>query len=247
LGTLISPTIEASSMDRRHWLGIVGSGVGASVGGAKLEADEHRSDQKGNGGMMAPVQSLHAHFCGIHIAKSNPKFQLIAQHYCMSRSEDMHQCLLYDSCEKNAKLLGIEYIVSDRIYRELPDTEKKYWHPHTYEVLSGGLIAPSMRPEDELAFMKALLTTWGKTWHTWPDPTTALPMGEPLLMWSYTKDGQVDPKLLSERDQNLHVSTPAIRLRRADLGPVPQIDPPKSLDQIGRQWTNDGPDEQPRK
>jgi hypothetical protein len=95
--------------------------------------------------------------------------------------------------------------------------------------------------------MGKLLLTWGKTWHTWPDPTTALPMGEPLLMWSYTKDGQVDPKLLSERDQNLHVSTPAIRLRRADLGPVPQIDPPKSLDQIGRQWTNDGPDEQPRK
>jgi hypothetical protein len=27
------------------------------------------------------------------------------------------------------------------------------------------------------------------------------------------------------------------------LGPVPQIEPPTSLDQVGRQWTNDGTDE----
>jgi hypothetical protein len=92
---------------------------------------------------MAPVHELHAHFCGIHIAKNNPKFHIIAQHYCMSRSEEMHQCLLYDSTEKNAKLLGVEYIISDRLYRELPESEKKYWHPHTYEVLAGGLIAPA--------------------------------------------------------------------------------------------------------
>jgi hypothetical protein len=159
-------------MDRRHWHGSIGSGAGTSLCGATLEAHEHRAEQKGNGSLMAPVGALHAHFCGIHIAKSNPKFQLIAQHYCMSRSEEMHQCLLYDSYETNAKLLGVEYIISDRLYRELPDGEKKYWHPHTYEVLAGGLIAPSMKPDDELAFMKGLLTTWRKTWQTWPDPST---------------------------------------------------------------------------
>ena len=115
----------------------------------------------------------------------------------MSRSEEMHQCLLYDSYEKNARLIGVEYIVSDRIYRELPDAEKKYWHPHTYEVLAGGLIAPSMKPDDEQAFMKACLTTWGKTWHTWPDPSTPVPMGEPLLMWAVTGDGQLDDEVIA--------------------------------------------------
>ena len=139
-------------MDRRHWLGLIGSGVGISLTGTANAADGHSGDDKAEGGMMGAVhRALHAHFCGIHIAKINPKFQLIVQHYCMSLSEEMHQCLLYDSCEKNAKLLGVEYIVSDKIYRQLPDTEKKYWHPHTYEVLAGGLIAPSMKPDDEHA------------------------------------------------------------------------------------------------
>jgi hypothetical protein len=231
-------------MDRRHWLGLFGSGVGVSLSGATLKADEHRTEHKSNGTMMAPVGELHAHFCGIHIAKSNPKFQLIAQHYCMSRSEEMHQCLLYDSYEKNAKLLGVEYIVSDRIYRELPDSEKKYWHPHTYEVLAGGLIAPTMKPEDELAFMKALLTTWGKTWHTWPDPTTAVPLGEPLLMWALTGDGQQDKTVLDKRDNQFNVSAADIRAKRCrSIGlEVPRVSPPRSIDQVGRQWTDDGDD-----
>lgn len=184
-------------MDRREWLGLVGSGVGVTLGGAAARGDEHGPNEKGDESRMAPVQALHAHFCGIHIAKSNPKFQLVAQHYCMSKSEEMHQCLLYDTTEKNAKLLGVEYIISDRLFRQLPDAEKKYWHPHTYEVLAGGLIAPSMKPDDEMAFMKALLTTWGKTWHTWPDPQTPIPMGEPLLMWAVTGDGQIDERVVA--------------------------------------------------
>ena len=32
-----------------------------------------------------------------------------------------------------------------------------------------------MPEADEKRFMKTLLTTWGKAWHTWPDPTTAVP------------------------------------------------------------------------
>ena len=168
----------------------------------------------------------------------------------MSRSDEMHQCLLYDSYEKNARLIGVEYIVSDRIYRELPDAEKKYWHPHTYEVLAGGLIAPSMKPEDEQGFMKALLTTWGKTWHTWPDPTTAVPMGEPLLMWAVTGDGQLADDLIATRDKQFRVSASGIREQRCQsIGyEVPKVSLPRSIDQVGRQWTDEGEDKPtPRK
>jgi hypothetical protein len=231
-------------MDRRHWLGLVGSSIGVSLSAAEVDADPHHAGSKGEGGLMAPVQSVHAHFCGIHIAKSNPKFQIIAQHYCMSLSGEMHQCLMYDSCEKNAKLLGIEYIISDRLYRGLPDLEKKYWHPHSYEVLGGGLIAPSMKPEDELAFMKALLTTWGKTWHTWPDPRTLIPMGEPLLMWAVTGDGQIDQDVLASRDKQFNVKVAEIReKRRESIGwDIPKVSLPRSVDQVGRQWTDEGED-----
>src|SRR5205823_4074793 len=137
----------------------------------------------------SPLAGGHAHFCGIHAAKHDPKLQFVVQHYCAAHTggagEDaMFQCVLFDGIGKNAKLLGVEYIVSDKVYRSLPDGEKKYWHAHTYEVLGGGLIAPGMKPEDEMAFLKMVMTTWGKAWHTWPDPKSPVPMGEPLLIWS---------------------------------------------------------------
>jgi hypothetical protein len=194
---------------------------------------------------MAAIQKVHAHFCGIHVAKNNPQFQLIAQHYCAPHGDEMHQCLLYESCESNAKLLGVEYIISDRLYRGLPQDEKKYWHPHTYEVLAGGLIAPSMTSDDETKFMKAILTTWGKTWHTWPDPSTPVPIGPPLLMWALTGDGQIDEKVLAKRDREFQVSGTKIREKRREIFKleVPQIPPPRSVDDVGRQWTAEGTDQ----
>jgi hypothetical protein len=234
-------------MHRREMFGLVGAmGAGACLGGVAGAAD-HGS--KPDGTMMGPVHGPHAHFCGIHIAKSNPKFQIVTQHYCVAHSgeghgNDLFQCLLFDTHEKNAKLLGVEYIISDEQFRKLPDSEKKYWHPHTYEVLAGGLIAPSMSDEDEHKFMKMILTTWGKTWHTWPDPKTPIPIGEPLLMWSVTGDGQLSDAVVAGRDQTYKCDTNKIRAKRIDrFGlEVPQVPLPESIHTIGRQWTAAGED-----
>jgi hypothetical protein len=54
-----------------------------------------------------------------------------------------------DGSGKDAKLIGVEYIISDAAYRKLSEKEKKYWHAHTYEVLGGGLIAPGMNAKAE--------------------------------------------------------------------------------------------------
>jgi hypothetical protein len=246
-------------MERRKALGILGA-AGASLAAANIDAGHPQpaaGGQAGHGGaggagaarFMTPITSVHAHFCGIHIAKRDPQIQIIAQHYCAPLGDEMHQCLLYDSHERNAKLLGVEYIVSDRIYRGLPDDEKKYWHPHTYEVLSGGLISPGMRPEDELRFMRAIITTWGKTWHTWPDPRTPVPMGEPLLMWALTGDNQVQREVIERRDRMFMVNGQRIREARiAEFGfEVPQVALPRDLNHIGRQWTDTGEDRPTRR
>jgi hypothetical protein len=236
-------------MNRRELLGVAGAmGAGMTLGGAHVFADGHgkAADDK----MMAPLANHHLHFCGIHCAKKDPRVQIITQHYCGMIGKDMHQCLLYHGVGKEAKLLGVEYIVSDEIFRKLPDEEKKYWHPHTYEVLGGGLIAPSMKPADEMAFMKGLLLTWGKTWHTWPDPTTPVPMGEPMLMWSLTADGQHDARVVAARDKEFGVKTADVREARLEaIGyEVPAVPLPKDLDAIGRQWTATGEDKPtPRK
>lgn len=45
----------------------------------------------------------------------------------------MRQCVIYDSDAPDARLIGIEYIISRRMYEELPEEEQKYWHSHVYE------------------------------------------------------------------------------------------------------------------
>jgi len=242
-------------MDRREMLGWVGAmGAGLAAGGPSLQAADHPDRKEANGRAAGPMHGPHAHFCGIHIAKKDPKLQWIVQHYCTAHSgadhdEAMFQCILFDSTEKNAKLVGVEYIITDKRYRQLPDDEKKYWHPHTYEVLAGGLIAPGMNPDEEMKFMKVILTTWGKTWHTWPDPRTPVPLGEPLLIWALTGDGQADEKVIAARDQRFGVSTAKIREQRSqEIGwEVPQVSLPKSVHDVGRQWTNEGEDKPTRK
>lgn len=234
-------------MNRRELLGTIGAlGTGLAVGGATVHAHDSgtRKDDK-----MTPLGNHGTHFCGIHVAKKDPKIQIVTQHYCGMIGEEMHQCLLFDAMGHKARLLGVEYIISDRLFRNLPDEEKKYWHPHTYEVLAGGLIAPEMTADDEMKFMKGLLTTWGKTWHTWPNPKTPVPMGEPLLMWSLTADGQQDPKVVAERDKAFGVETAKVREKRIEeIGlEVPCVPQPPSVDTIGRQWTESGEDKPKRR
>ncbi|HKM80817.1 MAG TPA: DUF1264 domain-containing protein [Candidatus Acidoferrum sp.] len=236
-------------MHRRELFAKVGVLGAAALAGNAASAASH-ADAKPS---ASPLAGHHVHFCGIHTAKNNPKFILTIQHYCAGHSstghDDMFQCVLFDSTGANAKLLGVEYVISNATYRALPEAEKKYWHRHTYEVLSGGLVAPGMLEADEKKFMKTLLTTWGKAWHTWPDPKTAVPVGEPLLIWSLTGDGQCDNAVVAARDKEFGIDTAAIRARRGkELGlEVPQIPQPKSMDDLGRQWTASGDDKLTKK
>src|SRR5947209_7187823 len=109
---------------------------------------------------------------------------------------------------------------------------------------AAGLMAAGMTPEDELKFMKMIMPTWGKAWHTWPDPKSPVPMGEPLLIWSLMGDGQADEKVVAARDKEFGCTTAAIREKRCkELGlKVPNVSAPKSMDFVGRQWTDDGDD-----
>ena len=215
--------------------------IGVSATCCEAHGQDGHAAENGKG---SPSGNHGLHVCGIHVAKKDPTIQIITQHYCGPIAGGVFQCLLYDSTKKDAKLLGVEYIVSDEMYRKLPEDEKKYWHPHTYEVLGGGLIAPGMTPDAELGLMKVLLTTWGKTWHTWPDPKTPVPIGEPMLIWSLTGDGQVDEKIIAARDKEFNVACESIAKKRVEaIGyAAPNVPLPKNMDFIGRQWTGEGDD-----
>jgi hypothetical protein len=166
----------------------------------------------------APLQAIDAHVCGLHFYSGHPRRQVIAHHYCSHYNKDMHQCVIYDSDQKNARLVGIEYIITAELFAGLPAGEKPLWHSHAYEVKSGQLTAPGLAAGPEQDLMQDLAGTYGKTWYTWQvDQSPDLPLGLPQLMMAFTADGQVDPHLLAERDQAQGVSTAEKKTSRADL------------------------------
>src|SRR6266566_5828283 len=172
-----------------------------------------------------PIGDIHAHVCGIHFYSGDMSRQIIAEHYCSHLSDEVLQCVLYDSNKPGARLIGVEYIVSAKIFESLPPEEKKLWHSHNYEVKSGVLTAPGMADAAEKDLMKVLIGTYGKTWHTWQvDRGDKLPLGIPQLMMAFTKDGQLDPKIAAERDQLYSISVAAKKAARADI-PDAKIDP----------------------
>jgi len=183
-----------------------------------------------------PPSELGIYLVGIHPEKNNPMHQPVAHHYCHQVNSDFAQCVLYDGNTKTANLMGIEYIIPETVYETLAPEEKKYWHPHNYEILSGALSAPGLPAKVEKGALKAKMNSYGKTWHVWRTPNccngTALPLGEPTLGWSLNRDGEANPLALS-KVKDLGINMEQKRKERADLKSVakPQggVDDLKSL------------------
>jgi uncharacterized protein DUF1264 len=144
----------------------------------------------------------------------------MAIHYCAGMNEEMRQCIIYDSDKRDARLIGVEYIISERLFKGLPEEEKQLWHSHQYEVKSGELFAPNIPDIAEHELMEELVNTYGKTWHFWQvDRGDKLPLGIPQLMMGFTADGQLDPKLLKKGEDYFKVSTEKNRENRRDIQP----------------------------
>jgi hypothetical protein len=159
---------------------------------------------------MPPIQQLNMYLDGFHFYADDMGHQMEAHHYCTMLNEDFHQCVIYDSNGSDAKLIGIEYIVGERLFAQLPAEEKAFWHSHRYEVKSGQLIMPGIPTRIEHEAMEKLVTTYGKTWHAWhTDRGDRLPYGIPQLMMGFTQDGQAKPELLQARDRRFEISTNA--------------------------------------
>jgi hypothetical protein len=44
----------------------------------------------------------------------------------------------------DARLIGVEYIISEKLFDTLSDEEKRLWHSHDYEVKGGILFMPGV-------------------------------------------------------------------------------------------------------
>jgi hypothetical protein len=173
----------------------------------------------------SPLKAINTYLNGFHFYNGNIQAQMEAHHYVSQLNEDVHQAIIYDGNGEDAKIMGVEYIISEKLFKQLDCEEKKLWHSHHYEVKSGTLVAPGIPESVEHELMEKLVSTYGKTIHTWhTDQKRQLPIGSPMIMMGFTKDGQLDDSLISERDERLRVLTSEKKKNRTDI-PEPTVDP----------------------
>jgi hypothetical protein len=223
--------------DRRSPLSPAGEGKGAWL--AALEQGAHLLQE------TTPLKGFDVYVVGFHCGKDRPQMQMEAHHYCRVVNDDFLQCVLFDGNTRQANLIGIEYIVSEKLFGSLPDEEQAFWHPHNFEVLSGQLCAPGLPEIAEKAFLARLMNSYGKTWHTWHtgrhdgEPGDSLPVGEPVLMWSFNREGECDEALKTDRNEVMGLDVEHKRQQRRSL--VERAHPQHGVDAMRDQFTGTVP------
>src|SRR3954453_13989030 len=194
---------------------------------------------------MTPLKDFDIYVVGLHCAKEDAGMQMEAHHFCRQVNQDFLQCVLFDGNTKDANLIGIEYIISERLFAQLPEDEQPYWHPHNYEILSGQLCAPGLPDVAERAFLKELINSYGKTWHTWHtgrhdgEPGDRLPLGDPMLMWSFNRDGEADERLKDNLERHMGFDEAEKRAQRAAFTDLAH--PQHGVDEMAGEFTDTTP------
>jgi len=106
------------------------------------------------------------------------------EHYCKPISDEIIQCILFDSTEPNARMMEVEYMVSKKLARKvIPEwSHKKNWHDHKEEIETGRVAVhyPTEKKEVD-ALVKHVAETDGIIFHLWPkdapipDGTVSIP------------------------------------------------------------------------
>lgn len=163
---------------------LIGALVAPRPGAVLAQGEAHAK----GAGVKAPVaEVLHCPlaFAGVHLQQDRPANAQVAYHFCKPLNDDVSQCLLYDGTGPNARLIGIEYLVSDAVYRAMPAEERAYWHDHKHEVDARLIRSLTQSGEDEAKTLAQVRPLWGKVYHTWASGKT-YPEGPARLFWSVT-------------------------------------------------------------
>ncbi|XP_073158370.1 oil body-associated protein 2C [Henckelia pumila] len=177
---------------------------------------------------LKPINHMNQHVCTFALYGHDLTRQIETHHYVTRTNQDFLQCAVYDSHQSNARLIGVEYIISDKIFETLSPDEQKLWHSHAYEIKSGLWVnprVPEMMMNQEL---QNLAKTYGKFWCTWQtDRGDKLPMGLPALMMSpqAVKEGMIKPELVAKRDAKYNISRDDLMKSRVEMAEPEWINP----------------------
>jgi hypothetical protein len=172
---------------------------------------------------LSPIRALDMYLDGFHVMKDQHDLVMEAHHYCRGMNEEFTQCVIFDGNTPTSNIIGVEYIISEPLFETLDGEEQQLWHPHNYEILSGQLVLPGVPDVAEKAALKKKLNSYGKTWHIWDTghhghpAANKLPIGKPLLAWSFNRDGEIPEAVVQARDQRMDIDSAEKRRDRAEL------------------------------
>ncbi|XP_071715142.1 oil body-associated protein 2A-like [Rutidosis leptorrhynchoides] len=169
---------------------------------------------------LKPIKQMSIHACTFSVYGHDMSRQIECHHYITRMNQDFLQCAVYDSDEPSAHLIGVEYIVSDRIFDTLPHDEQKLWHSHDHEVTSGLWVNPGVLERIQRTELENIARTYGKFWCTWQvDRGDRLPLGAPALMMSpqVVNMGVIKPELVLFRDNKYKISSEELKKTRANI------------------------------
>jgi len=129
----------------------------------------------------------------------------IAFHFC-SGSPNITQCAIYNGVGSEAKLIAVEMVVTEDVFKTFSDDERRLWHSHEFPITSGIFVLPNLSPEEELRALQGVISTYGKVTNLY-HPGTNAPTGVPALAYGWTTEDQVNEALVNRMEKILNLTT----------------------------------------
>ncbi len=105
----------------------------------------------------------------------------IAHHFCKQVKGGMFECQLYESDDKDARLVGVETVVDTNTWEGFDDSEQALWHYHKEEIPKINAKLPDLSDEEAAKVVETLNETYGKVYLLWDPTVNELPIGNPSI------------------------------------------------------------------
>ncbi len=101
-------------------------------------------------------------------------------HYCKPVSDEIFECLIYESTDPKALLVQVEYFIAKKVTRPNVrlDLWNKYYHDHALEIASGRVQVLDLPPDEAKKIADAAAQTDGIIFHLWWPHNAKAPNGE---------------------------------------------------------------------
>jgi hypothetical protein len=203
----IVATFAASIIGMFLVIGGLGTGMGMGIGVNLLQNTFAQSEEQANTSTNTTESPLAGYDIHAKINKHDASdLSHKMDHYCKLSESIVAVCQLYDGEGPDAKLVQIEFIITEDQYDQLPDKEKPSWHNHAVELTPqrGAPEFVDLPPGvNGTELLSTLQTTYGKVITLW-EPSEELPQSEPYAFW-------VDSPfaLGQDKNDNLHNEWPS--------------------------------------